>query len=296
MSNKQLVPKETVIGSITANLNGKPSEYKILYGNWASPKVNGIDMHLSNDAYEKMLTDFLRSAEGEEFDAPSDQEKAKLRRDVELDIKIQEEKRNSQPKKKPESEPEKVDNSQFKDIALSLEALTTQMNSIGEQVHSLRESMNSDDEDDEDDEEYEETGANRPTIILIVICLVACLANIGLSFLIMTGSAGNKASEAEEADEKTRNTLVIDGQTYTIESTPVKLEDGQTKVSMYAIATTNEGGKSVNKVIPLGDVNVANIEKAAKEAVAEKNEDTEKPASTATPESDSDAEKASGGE
>lgn len=170
------------------------------------------------------------------------------------------------------------------------------MNSIGEQVHSLSESMNSDDEDDEDDEEYEETGSSKPTIILIVICLVACLANIGLSFLIMTGSAGSKTSEPEKADEKTKNTLVIDGQTYTIESTPVKLEDGQTKVSMYAIATTNEGGKSVNKVIPLGDVNVADIEKAAKEAVVEKKEDTEKPASTATPQTDSDAEKASGGE
>lgn len=282
---RKLEPRKTVIGYQTAKRpdNGEPTEFKVFYGNWTEPEINGTSMHLPDDMYKEMLVTFLQSADGEEYEEPTDAEMKSLRADVELDMKRQKrkfqeekERRANEAKRRSES----ASDEDVKRLQASVDALTTQINSMGISINDIRNEVVEDetDEDDEedDDEEYEDEGFGTFPKVLLIIAVILCVLNFGLSACSLLGIFNKNTSTADET-EKTQNTLVINGETYTIESTPMELADGQTKVSVYAITTTNENGQSVNKVIPLGDMNIAEIEKAAKESTA-----------TATPEAESE--------
>lgn len=317
----ELELNKTVIGTVTVkNKNNEPVTYKILYGNFATPKVNGFSMHLSHDRYKNMLTEFLRSADGEDYDPPSDEELDRQKRAVEKDLELQKIAVEAEAKKKQEAqakaEEEKkakeaaiareqqqsasthgstnheasntdlqASNDDIKRLQVSINALTTQMNSMGETVANILVNTSNTEKNEslEDDaESVEKASNNKPIIILVAVALLFTIVNLAVSGITLlkysNASANATVTENTNKDqtEKTSNTLVIDGQTYTIESTPMELADGQTKVSMYAITTTNEGGKNVNKVIPLGDINIADIEKAVKDATSQKADDTSK--------------------
>lgn len=286
-TERKLEPKKTVIGTQSAKnpVTGEATEFKILYGNWAVPEIKGMSMHLPDDRYKIMLNEFLSSAAGEDYILPTDEETRSLRADVELDMKRQE-RLAKEEKAKRAAEANRPKNAggasdeDVKRLQASVDALTSQINNIGISVNDIKNEVvedDIDDENDEDDEYEDDEGFGTLPKVLLIIAVFLCVLNLGLTACNVLGIFDK--SEVTEEAEKTQNTLVIDGQTYTIESTPVELADGETKVSVYAIATTNENGKSVNKVIALGDLDIADIEKAAKESVA-----------TATPESTTEAE------
>lgn len=282
---KKLEPKKTKIGVQTAKnpVTGEVTEFEVLYGNWTLPEVKGMSLHLPDAKYTEILNDFLKSADGESYLVPSDEELEALRTDVEIDRKRQKQKAQQEKEKRQAQANMPKSNSasdeDIKRLQASIDALTSQMNGIGISVNDIKNEVIDDelDEDDEedDDDEYEEEGFGTVQKILLAIVLVLCLGNLGLTAANIFGVFGSDSSTEEV--EKTENTLVINGETYTIQSTPVELADGETKVSVYAIATTNENGTNVNKVIPLGDMNIADIENAAKEstATAESTADTE---------------------
>lgn len=284
---RKLEPKKTVIGTQSAKnpVTGEATEFKILYGNWAIPEIKGMSMHLPDDRYKVMLEDFLSTAAGEDYIVPTDEEIRSLRVDVELDKKRQERLAKEEKAKRiaEANAPKNVNGASDEDVKrlqASMDALTSQINNIGISVNDIKNEVidNDLDDEDEDDEEYEDDeGFGTFPKVLLIIAVILCVLNLGLTACNILGIFDK--SETVDEVEKTQNTLVIDGQTYTIESTPVELADGETKVSVYAITTTNENGKNVNKVIALGDMDIAEIEKSAKESVA-----------TATPEATADSE------
>lgn len=303
---KKLEVGKTIIDTLVVNnKNNQPVTYKILYGNLAEPKVNGITMHLSDAKYQEMLTNFLRSAEGEDYDPPTAEEIEALRKAVEADVAKQKSEMQEAEKRRKVAEAKakedaaraaqeasmnnysgqsstrasnsavRADNADIKILQSSIDALTSQMNSIGSSIANLQINVSgaSADDQEESDDEYEEDNNGSKNVLTNILLVIAIIIGIGscalsgLSFMKMNSinqSVDKTEEKKSDKKETTTNTLVIDGQTYTIESSPVELADGETKVSMYAIATTNEDGKNVNKVIALGDVNISDIEKAAK--------------------------------
>lgn len=65
---------KTKIGEIAGTYNDKPVLLNIYYGNYILPKVEGISLHLKEEAYRNILKDFLNSKLGEKYSFPEDEE------------------------------------------------------------------------------------------------------------------------------------------------------------------------------------------------------------------------------
>lgn len=71
---KELVPGETVIGTVEGKYDGIYRKFTIMYGNVADPVINDKVLHLSESAYIDMLTKFLQSKEGQAYKSPTGKE------------------------------------------------------------------------------------------------------------------------------------------------------------------------------------------------------------------------------
>lgn len=67
---KQLIPLETLIGTINGKYKDKVYTFQIFYGNACLPFVDGKMLHLNEKAYYKKLEEFFLSKEGQEYIIP----------------------------------------------------------------------------------------------------------------------------------------------------------------------------------------------------------------------------------
>ncbi len=229
---KKLQPGQTKIGTLAAkDENGMVKEYTICYGNIAFPQRNGKYMHLRNEKYREMLTKFLDSDEGLNYESPTEEEIEKARiavlnREAILKKKQEEKEREEAEKKARE-----------------------QLDAIKQMPADTYQEPEEEDEPDEVEDKYPERTSQRggtsiPVIILLVLNLL--LTGFMLFRSLMgtgTGRGGGNVS------------LTVGDDTFVVPTSSIP-KDGETTVTFYGISTTNNNGQVSRQAVPVGEIKV----------------------------------------
>ena len=70
----KLIPGETLIKTIEGRIEGEIRTVRVYYGNYVIPMINGKFKPLKQEAYQKVLNEFLDSKEGKKYDRPDEAE------------------------------------------------------------------------------------------------------------------------------------------------------------------------------------------------------------------------------
>lgn len=137
------------------------------------------------------------------------------------------------------------------------------------------------DEDDTDDEEYEEAPHRKSSVLSVIVKTFMVLSLLVIDAYVVMNVC-NKLTATPEKQQTVQ--LDIDGTTYEIKMNYADLADGQTKVTLYGLVTTNQDGKMKTTAVPMGELDLKDIKFANGEATASASPNAE---ATATLESGS---------
>lgn len=275
MAEKELKDLEigkTKIGQSQIKFEGEVKSVDVFYGNIAFVKAKdgtNKQVKLPKETYDDILKAFLTGPGGKIYKVPNPNE-AKQIEEI-LSNKVAEG-INTAHFERVEKSIEST-NSRIVGVEQQIAGTTASLQEIKEMVSKINE------ESDEDDEEYEDDEPSKTPLLVIIGLIVAILlsgASAAFAALNFISEDSTPTVTETNNDKKSENTLVINGEEYTIEQSEINLDDGESNMAVYGIITTNENGKAVKKVIPLGNTDLSgSASKKATEKPAETSEATE---------------------
>lgn len=122
-----------------------------------------------------------------------------------------------------------------------------------------------DDDDEEDDEEYDEEPRRKNSVLSILLKVFMVLSLIGIDAYVVM-NVRNKMAAAPQKEQTVQ--LDIDGKTYEVKLNYADLAEGQTKITLYGIVTSNQDGSVKTSLVPMGVLDLKDIKFADSNASA----------------------------
>ncbi|MBR0419571.1 MAG: hypothetical protein IJI66_10400 [Erysipelotrichaceae bacterium] len=262
----ELIPGKTQIGTLRGNWNGQHRTMSIMYGNVASPVIDGQVLRLPEDKYMEMLEKFLESEEGLKYRVPTVAETAKAIDDMlTLQEEVDRKRAQQEEAERKRKEQEELENRQRAEEEQRLEAqkqeelrLAQEKEEAEKKEREEKERLEAQKQEElnqerlaieKKEQRIKKTAAQakRRKIAVIVLSALLTLSLLANGFLLLTGMSLRTDGTGQ---------LNINGAVYEIPLARLNVENGETKIMLYGISTTNKEGKISNKAIPLGEFTV----------------------------------------
>ncbi|MBR3252111.1 MAG: hypothetical protein IKF80_10420 [Erysipelotrichaceae bacterium] len=267
----ELIPGKTQIGTLRGNWNGTHRTMSIMYGNVASPVIDGQVLRLPEDKYMEMLESFLESEEGLKYRVPTRAESSKAIDDMltlqeEVDRKRAEKEEAERRRKQQEEQERQRRAEEQKRLEAQREEelrLAQEKQQKEEEERRAKEEQERIDAENRErmnqerlalekrEQRIKKTAAKakkrKTALIIVTILLLLSLAANG--FLLMTGSPFGSSGAPGIGQ------LDVNGSTYEVKLSPITVNEGETKIVLYGISSTNKDGTVTNRVIEFGEIN-----------------------------------------
>ena len=277
----ELIPGKTVIGKLEGTIDGEyTKDLGICYGNIADQVINDEFKTLPKEVYMDMLNEFLNTEEGYKYRCPSEEEsnqaieemkefaaktQARIKAEKEAERKRLQEEEELQRQKQLEQErleQERLEQERLiEEERKRLEEQKEKEERYNQEKERQRVVISEEVEEVIQDFDKQETKTNKKKkkeksvseerkiikkmkwvlILSMLLLLISVLANV----FLFTKSANYYNQNVGQ--------LNINGEVYEIPLAKVDLKDGETRIIVYGISSTNKSGKIENHTIPLGE-------------------------------------------